>query len=74
MEKKIIWTEGDFCNLDDNNCFLDIEKYNILPTKCSSNKGFSGKSSILPRSNFVVSGQESSPQFLTAATLSRYGA
>jgi len=30
MEKKIIWTEGDFCNLDDNNCFLDIEKYNIL--------------------------------------------
>lgn len=42
-------------------------------TKCSSNKGFSGKSSILPRSNFGGGGQESSPQSLTAATLNRYG-
>ena len=40
-------------------------------TKCSSNKGFSGKSSILPRINFGVVGQESSPQSLTAATLDR---
>jgi len=40
-------------------------------TKCSSNKGFSGKSSILPRSNFGGGGQESTPQSLTAATLSR---
>ena len=71
MEKKIIWSEGDFCNLDYNNCFLDIEKYNILPTKCSSNKGFSGNLSILPRSNFSGGGQESSPQSLTAATLNR---
>lgn len=31
MEKKIIWTEGDFCNLDDNNCFLDTEKYKFQP-------------------------------------------
>ncbi len=43
-----------------------------LVTKCSSNKGFSGNSSILPRSNFGVGGQESSPQSLTAATLNRY--
>ena len=41
MEKKIIWTEGDFCNLDDNNSLLDIKKYNILTTKCSSNKDLS---------------------------------
>jgi len=41
-------------------------------TKCSSNKGFSGNSSILPRSNFGVFRQESSPQSLTAATLNRY--
>ena len=43
-------------------------------TKCSSNKGFSGNSSILPRSNFGVGGQESIPQSLTAATLNRYRA
>ena len=47
-------------------------KENPLITKCSSNKGFSGNSSILPRSNFGVCGQESSPQSLTAATLNRY--
>ena len=41
-------------------------------TKCSSNKGFSGKSSIMPLSNFGVDGQDSSPQSLTAATLDRY--
>jgi len=40
-------------------------------TKAMCNKGFSGKSSILPRSNFGVSGQESSPQSLTAHTLDR---
>ena len=40
-------------------------------TKCSSNKGFSGNSSFLPRSNFGVFRQESSPQSLTAATLDR---
>ena len=47
-------------------------KEGLLVTKCSSNKGFSGKSSILPRSNFGVFRQESSPQSLTAATLNRY--
>ncbi len=41
-------------------------------TKCSSNKGLSGKSSILPRLNFGVGSQGSSPQSLTAATLNRY--
>jgi len=41
-------------------------------TKFSSNKGFSGNSSILPRSKFGGGGQESSPQSLTAATLDRW--
>ncbi len=43
-----------------------------LVTKAICNKGFSGKSSILPRSNFGVGGQESSPQSLTAYSLNRY--
>ena len=42
-------------------------------TKCSSNKGLSGNSSILPRTNFSGGGQFRSPQSLTAATLNRYG-
>lgn len=41
-------------------------------TKAIYNKGFSGNSSVLPRSNFGVGGQESSPQSLTAYSLSRY--
>jgi hypothetical protein len=48
------------------------KKEGLLVTKCSSNKGFSGNSSVLPRSNFGVFRQESSPQSLTAATLNRY--
>ena len=40
-------------------------------TKAICNKGFSGNSSILPRSYFCASGQESNPQSLTAATLNR---
>ena len=47
-----------------------IKKHQAV-TKCSSNKGFSGKSSILPRSNIGGCGQESTPQSLTAATLKR---
>ena len=43
-------------------------------TKAICNKGFSDKSNILPRSNFRVSRQESSPQSLTAHSLSRCGA
>jgi hypothetical protein len=43
----------------------------LLVTKCSSNKGFRGNSSIQPRLNFGVMGQERSPQSLTAATLDR---
>ena len=41
-------------------------------TKAICNKGFSGNSSILPRSNFGVGGQFCRPQSLTAATLNRY--
>jgi len=44
----------------------------LLVTKCSRNKGFSGISSILPRSKFSGGRQESSPQSLTASTLKRY--
>jgi len=40
-------------------------------TKAICNKGFSGNSSILPRIKFGVTGQESSPQSLTAYSLSR---
>jgi hypothetical protein len=40
-------------------------------TKAICNKGFSGNSSILPRMNFGVGGQESSPQSLTAYSLNR---
>ena len=42
-----------------------------LVTKTICNKGFSGNSSILPRSNFSVFRQESNPQSLSAATLNR---
>lgn len=51
---------------------LLTDKEKRLVTKCSSNKGFSGKSSILPRTHFGVARQERSPQSLTAATLDRY--
>jgi len=40
-------------------------------TKAICNKGFSGNSSILPRSKFGVGGQGSSPQSLTAYSLDR---
>jgi len=42
-------------------------------TKAICNKGFSGNSSILPRSNFGAGGQKSSPQSLTAHSLNRDG-
>jgi len=41
-------------------------------TKAICNKGFSGNSSVPPRSNFGVGGQESSPQSLTAYSLERW--
>jgi len=41
-------------------------------TKAICNKGSSGNSSVLPRSNFGASGQESSPQSLTAYSLNRW--
>jgi len=47
------------------------EKNNEPLTKAICNKGYSGISSILLRSNFCVGGQESSPQSLTAYSLDR---
>jgi len=47
-------------------------KENQPITKCSSNKGFSGKSNNLPRSHFGAGGQFFRPQSLTTATLDRY--
>ncbi len=43
-----------------------MTKTNETLTKAICNKGFSGNSSILPRSNFGVFGQGSTPQSLTA--------
>ena len=40
-------------------------------TKCICHKGFSGYSNIVARSNFRVGGQGTTPQSLTAHTLSR---
>ncbi|PKP52541.1 MAG: hypothetical protein CVT92_08260, partial [Bacteroidetes bacterium HGW-Bacteroidetes-1] len=45
--------------------------FRFRSTKAICNKGFSGNSIILPRSNFGVGGQESSPQSLTAYSLNR---
>ncbi len=44
---------------------------NETPTKCICNKGFSGYSSVVARSNFSVGGQEAEPQSLTSHTLKR---
>ena len=41
-----------------------LERQSLI--KAIFNKGFSGNSSILPRSNFGVGGQESRPQSLIA--------
>ncbi|MBP1631405.1 MAG: hypothetical protein H6Q15_2298 [Bacteroidetes bacterium] len=51
----------------------DKEKNNEMPTKAICNKGFSGNSSILPRSNFNVGGQECSPQSAPACSFLCYG-
>ena len=48
------------------------DKNGQLVTKAICNKGFSVNLSILPRTNFGAFGQESSPQSLTAYSLSRY--
>ncbi len=40
--------------------------------KAICNKGFSGNLSIVPRSDFCIGGQESSPKSLTAYSLDRY--
>jgi hypothetical protein len=41
-------------------------------TKAIYNKGFIGNTSIQPRSNFGVGGQESSPKSLTTHSLNRW--
>lgn len=41
-------------------------------TKCTSYMGLNGNSSILPRINFGVTGQDSNPQSHTAATRDRW--
>ncbi len=53
---------------------MKTEKEALPITKAIYNKGFSGISSILPRSNFGVGGHAIRPQSLTAATLNRYHA
>jgi hypothetical protein len=50
---------------------MEIVKH-IPPTKAICNKGFSGNSFDLPRSNFGVGGQESSPKSLTVYSLNRW--
>jgi len=46
-------------------------KHTQNATKAICIKGFSGKLSILRRSNFGLAGQESSPQSITAHRLNR---
>lgn len=50
------------------------KKSKECPTKALCNKGFNGKTSILPRSNFGAGVQESSPQSLTAEIFNVIGA
>jgi len=59
--------------LNNDNGLQDWKTEHQAVTKAICNKGFSGNSSILPRSNFDVGGQGSSPQSLTAYSLNRYG-
>jgi hypothetical protein len=58
--------------LNIDNGLQDWKTEHQAVTKAICNKGFNGNSSILPRSNFGVGGQESSPQSLTAYSLNRY--
>jgi len=50
---------------------ISEDKNGQLVTKAICNKGFSGKSSILPRIKFRVGGQVSSPQTLTGYSRER---
>ena len=58
--------------LNNDNGLQDLKIEHQAVTKAICNKGFSGNSNILPRANFRVFRQDSSPQSLTAATLKRY--
>jgi len=60
--------------LNNDNGLQDWKTEHQAVTKAICNKGFSGNSSILPRSNIGVGGQISSPQSLTAYSLNRYRA
>jgi len=57
--------------LNKDNGLQDWNTEHHAVTKAICNKGFIGNSSILPRSNFGVGGQENSPQSLTAYSLIR---
>ena len=64
-------THGRQKRCSKNERIITIKMNNETVTKAICNKGFRGNSSILPRIKFRVSGQESSPQSLTAYSLSR---
>jgi len=58
--------------LKNDNGLQDWKTEHQAVTKAICNKGFSSNSSILPRIKFLVGGQDSSPQSLTAYSLNRY--
>ena len=57
--------------INDDNLLHDWKAEHQAVTKCICHKGFSKYSSIVARSNLRVSGQETTPQTLTAHTLNR---
>ena len=58
--------------LNNDNGLQDRKTEHQAVTKAICNKGFSGYSSIVARSNFRVGGQETTPKSLTAHTLDRW--
>lgn len=66
------WKRKMTQKLNKNNDLQDWMAEHQAVTKAICNKGFSGNSSILPRSKFSAGGQESSPQSLTAYSLVRW--
>ncbi len=67
---KIYKIQPENANLEKPEIILDLMKRQQL-IKAIYNKGFSGNPSILPRSKFGVTGQESSPQSPTFHTADR---
>ena len=74
LEELALPTHGQKDNAAKMKDKLTEKTNNETLTKAICNKGFNGKSSILPRINFGVGRQESSPQSLTAYSLNRYSA